>query len=92
MRTKHFIKYTFFDKITFPRKFQKNTKITNYLKNGLEYIFLCFMFHVICYMKLLVTGGASFIGSNFIHYILKKYPEDQIVNLDALTYAGNLEI
>ena len=42
-------------------------------------------------MKLLVTGGAGFIGSNFIHYWLKKYPEDQIVNFDKLTYAGNLE-
>ena len=42
-------------------------------------------------MKLLVTGGAGFIGSNFIHYILKKYPDYKIVNLDALTYAGNLE-
>jgi len=42
-------------------------------------------------MKLLITGGAGFIGSNFIHYWLKKYPEDKIVNLDILTYAGNLE-
>lgn len=42
-------------------------------------------------MKLLVTGGAGFIGSNFIKYILKKYPDDKIVNLDLLTYAGNLE-
>jgi hypothetical protein len=42
-------------------------------------------------MKLLVTGGAGFIGSNFIHYWLKKYPADQIVNLDILTYAGNLD-
>ncbi|MEA1926141.1 MAG: dTDP-glucose 4,6-dehydratase [Patescibacteria group bacterium] len=42
-------------------------------------------------MKLLVTGGCGFIGSNFIHYILKKYPDHKIVNLDALTYAGNLE-
>lgn len=42
-------------------------------------------------MKLLVTGGAGFIGSNFILYWLKKYPEDKIVNLDKLTYAGNLE-
>ncbi len=42
-------------------------------------------------MKLLVTGGAGFIGSNFIHYILKKYPDYEIVNLDLLTYAGNLE-
>lgn len=42
-------------------------------------------------MKLLITGGAGFIGSNFIHYILKKYPDYQIVNLDLLTYAGNLE-
>ena len=42
-------------------------------------------------MKLLVTGGAGFIGSNFIHYILKKYPDYGVVNLDALTYAGNLE-
>lgn len=42
-------------------------------------------------MKILVTGGAGFIGSNFIHYWLKKYPNDQVVNLDILTYAGNLE-
>jgi len=42
-------------------------------------------------MKLLVTGGAGFIGSNFIHYWLKNYPQDSIVNLDLLTYAGNLE-
>lgn len=41
--------------------------------------------------KILVTGGAGFIGSNFIHYWLKKYPQDQVVNLDALTYAGHLE-
>jgi len=41
-------------------------------------------------MKLLVTGGAGFIGSNFIHYWLKNHPEDDIVNIDALTYAGNL--
>jgi dTDP-glucose 4,6-dehydratase len=40
--------------------------------------------------KLLVTGGAGFIGSNFIHYMLKQYPELKIVNLDVLTYAGNL--
>src|SRR3989339_831953 len=42
-------------------------------------------------MKLLVTGGLGFIGSNFIRYWLKNYPEDKIVNLDFLTYAGNLE-
>jgi dTDP-glucose 4,6-dehydratase len=42
-------------------------------------------------MKLLVAGGAGFIGSNFIRYILKKYPDYKIVNLDLLTYAGNLE-
>lgn len=42
-------------------------------------------------MKLLVTGGAGFIGSNFILYWLKQYPNDTIVNLDSLTYAGNLE-
>jgi len=42
-------------------------------------------------MKLFVTGGAGFIGSNFILYWLKKYPQDHIVNLDKLTYAGNLE-
>ena len=42
-------------------------------------------------MKLLITGGAGFIGSNFIRYILKTYPEDRIVNFDKLTYAGNLE-
>jgi len=42
-------------------------------------------------MKILVTGGAGFIGGNFVHYMLKKYPEYQIIVLDKLTYAGNLE-
>lgn len=42
-------------------------------------------------MKLLVTGGAGFIGSNFILYWIKNHPEDHIVNFDKLTYAGNLE-
>lgn len=41
-------------------------------------------------MKRLITGGAGFIGSNFIHYILKKYPNDEVICLDKLTYAGNL--
>lgn len=41
-------------------------------------------------MKLLVTGGAGFIGTNFIRYWLKEYPNDVVVNLDLLTYAGNL--
>jgi len=41
-------------------------------------------------MKILVTGGAGFIGSNFIHYWLAKYPTDFIVNFDKLTYAGDL--
>ena len=40
---------------------------------------------------LLVTGGAGFIGSNFIHYMIRKYPEYKIINLDKLTYAGNLK-
>ena len=40
---------------------------------------------------LLVTGGAGFIGSNFIIYWLKNHPEDSIINLDKLTYAGNLD-
>ncbi|WP_018753869.1 dTDP-glucose 4,6-dehydratase [Paenibacillus sanguinis] len=42
-------------------------------------------------MKLLVTGGAGFIGSNFVLYMLDQHPEYQIINVDALTYAGNLE-
>ena len=42
-------------------------------------------------MKLLVTGGAGFIGSNFVRYMVNKYPDYQIFNLDLLTYAGNLE-
>lgn len=41
-------------------------------------------------MKILVTGGAGFIGSNFIKYMLEKYPDYKIINLDALTYCGNL--
>lgn len=40
---------------------------------------------------ILVTGGAGFIGSNFIHYVLRRYENVRLVNLDALTYAGNLE-
>jgi dTDP-glucose 4,6-dehydratase len=40
--------------------------------------------------KLLVIGGAGFIGSNLIHYWLDRHPADRIVVLDALTYAGNL--
>lgn len=42
-------------------------------------------------VQLLITGGAGFIGSNFIHYIRRKYPSYRIINLDKLTYAGNLE-
>jgi dTDP-glucose 4,6-dehydratase len=42
-------------------------------------------------MKILVTGGAGFIGSNFVHYMLDRYPDYAIINLDKLTYAGNLE-
>lgn len=42
-------------------------------------------------MKILVTGGAGFIGSNFIRYILKKHTAYEIINFDCLTYAGNLE-
>ena len=42
-------------------------------------------------MKIIVTGGAGFIGGNFVHYMVNKYPEDMIINLDLLTYAGNLE-
>lgn len=42
-------------------------------------------------MKILVTGGAGFIGGNFVHYELDRHPEDEIVCLDALTYAGNIE-
>ncbi len=40
---------------------------------------------------LLVTGGAGFIGSNFIHFLLEKYPDCRLINLDKLTYAGNLD-
>ena len=41
-------------------------------------------------MTIIVTGGAGFIGSNFIFYMLRQHPEDRIVCLDKLTYAGNL--
>ena len=41
-------------------------------------------------MKIIVTGGAGFIGSNFIFYMLEKYPEYNIICIDKLTYAGNL--
>ena len=42
-------------------------------------------------MKILVTGGAGFIGCNFVYYMLDKHPDYKIVCLDALTYAGNLK-
>jgi dTDP-glucose 4,6-dehydratase len=40
-------------------------------------------------MKLIVTGGAGFIGSNFVRHVLREHPDDRVVNLDKLTYAGN---
>jgi len=42
-------------------------------------------------MKILITGGAGFIGCNFVHYMLEKHPDDEIVILDKLTYAGRIE-
>ena len=42
-------------------------------------------------MKVIVTGGAGFIGGNFIHYMIKRYPEYEVLCLDSLTYAGNME-
>ena len=42
-------------------------------------------------MRLLITGGAGFIGSNFVDYILEKYPDYEVIDLDALTYAGSLD-
>ena len=41
-------------------------------------------------MKIIITGGAGFIGGNFVHYMVNKYPSDQFICLDLLTYAGNL--
>ena len=41
-------------------------------------------------MNILVTGGAGFIGSNFVHYMLQSYETYKIINYDALTYSGNL--
>ena len=41
-------------------------------------------------MKIIVTGGAGFIGGNFCHYMTNKYPEDTILCIDKLTYAGNM--
>ena len=42
-------------------------------------------------MKVVVTGGAGFIGGNFVHYMMKKHPEYEIICVDCLTYAGNME-
>lgn len=47
--------------------------------------------YLISFMRLLVTGGAGFIGSHFVRHILNHYPDYSVVNLDNLTYAGNLE-
>ena len=41
-------------------------------------------------MTIIVTGGAGFIGSNFVFYLMDKHPEDRVVCIDKLTYAGNL--
>ena len=40
-------------------------------------------------MKFIVTGGCGFIGSNYLHYVVNQYPEDEFICLDSLTYAGN---
>jgi len=42
-------------------------------------------------MKILVTGAAGFIGANFVHYWVEKYPNDEIRVIDSLTYAGNID-
>ena len=42
-------------------------------------------------MKLLITGAAGFIGSHFVDYVLDHHPEDTVIGLDKLTYAGNLD-
>jgi len=42
-------------------------------------------------MKIIVTGGAGFIGGNFVHYMLNKHKDYMIICLDSLTYAGNME-
>lgn len=42
-------------------------------------------------LKLLITGGAGFIGSNFVHYVRREHPEYEMVNVDLLTYAGNMD-
>lgn len=42
-------------------------------------------------MKFLITGGAGFIGANYLHYVVNKYKDDEFINVDKLTYAGNLD-
>ena len=52
---------------------------------------MCHSFGKESIMKILVTGGAGFIGANFVFYVLESHPEDEIICVDKLTYAGNLE-
>lgn len=82
-------------KINIIRDLLDNSKITTQeasLILGLDRDNMDLLFgRVACAKNILVTGGAGFIGSNFIHYILEKYPNYKIVNYDLLTYAANLE-
>lgn len=61
------------------------------LSEPIPSLILKYMMDIMKQRNLLVTGGAGFIGANYVHYWLEQYPQDKVVVLDALTYAGNKE-
>ena len=71
-------------------RLSSENKLQFWIPEGFAHGF-CVISEGVMMASIMITGGAGFIGSNFAHYWLEKYPEDKVVVLDALTYAGNLD-